>query len=159
MVGVRADQILHYFLDQKTWSPIVTSAVVLWSDSCSVNAELLGLKELLVVYPPCLQEGRRCQPEKCTHMYWGCASASISYAAFRGCCSSWACPGAAARTRHGQMAQATNWMLLGHDLPLLWQTGSCCTPKCRHVLPGELAIYVAICPYLCSYLPRGGKAG
>lgn len=66
MVGVRADRIPHYFLDQQGWSPAVTSAAVLCSDSCKVNAVLLGLKELLVAYPPCLQEGRRCQLKKCT---------------------------------------------------------------------------------------------
>jgi len=36
-------------LDQQTWSPAVTSAAVLWSDSCSTNSELFGLKELLVL--------------------------------------------------------------------------------------------------------------
>lgn len=34
------------------------------------------------------------------------------------------------------------------DVPQLWQTGSCHTHRCGHVLSGELAIYVAICPYL-----------
>lgn len=43
------------------------------------------------------------------------------------------------------------------DLPRLWQTGSCCTPRCGHVPPGELVIYVAVRPYLCSSLPREGR--
>lgn len=37
------------------------------------------------------------------------------------------------------------------------QTGSCCTSRCEYALPGELAIYVAVCPYLCVHLPRLGR--
>lgn len=152
MVEVRADQILHHFLDQQTWSPAVTSAAVFWSDSCNVNAELLCSKEMRVVYLPHLQEGRMCQPEKCIHNHQG--SVGVSQAAFRGCCSSRGCPGAWARMQHRQMAQTASWMLPGVDVLQLWQSGSCCTPRCEHVLPGELAVYVPICPYIWSYLPH-----
>lgn len=78
LVTVRADRILHYLLDQWSWSPAVTSAAVLWCDCCSVNIELFHLKELLVVYYPCLQEDRRCQPGKCIHRHWGSAGISDS---------------------------------------------------------------------------------
>lgn len=74
---------------------------------------------------------------------------------FRGCCSSWGCPGAADRTRHRQRAQTTSGILLGYSRPPTAMAD-------RDLLHSQVwaratrwtGIYVALCPYLCSSLPR-----